>query len=375
MKRPIAVVGTLLLSLFVTSGVGTAMPAPDASGKQRPQPTLRQAAPKDFRIGSAVAGGGHHDEQPYPPPFTNDRRYRQLLAAEFSSLTPENQLKWEFVHPEPGRYNFGPADAIVKFARSHRQDVRGHTLLWHSQNPAWLEQGDFSPAELREILREHIFTVVGRYRGQIQQWDVANEIFDENGQLRTEQNIWLRELGPGIIADAFRWAHRADPRTQLFLNDFGIESVNAKSDAYLALARDLRAQGLRVDGIAVQGHLSMQFDFPGDLQQNLQRFDDAGFDSAITEIDVRMVLPESGIPTAEQLARQADDYGRALEACLNVEGCKSFTVWGFPDKYSWVPHFFAGQGAATIMWDDFTRKPAYFRLRSTLQAAASGSLR
>src|SRR5690606_26975878 len=112
-------------------------------------------APADFQIGSAVAGGGHHAAQDYPDPFTSDQPYRDLLAAEFTSLTPENQLKWEFLRPTQDTYNFAPADAIVDFAQEHNQQVRGHALLWHSQNPTWLENGDFTPEELREILRDH----------------------------------------------------------------------------------------------------------------------------------------------------------------------------------------------------------------------------
>ncbi|PRX43627.1 endo-1,4-beta-xylanase [Prauserella shujinwangii] len=334
--------------------------------------TLRWAAPKGFHIGTAVAGGGHHLEQPYPDPFTSDRPYRRILAREFNSVSPENQMKWEYIHPERHRYDFAMADAIVAFAERNRQAVRGHTLLWHSQNPAWLEEGDFSAAELRSILREHIMTVVGRYAGRIQQWDVANEIFDDAGNLRTEDNIWLRELGPGIIADAFRWAHQADPKAELFFNDYNVESVNAKSDAYYELTKQLLAQGVPVHGFSAQAHLSTRYGFPGDLEQNLRRFDELGLATAITELDVRMDLPESGTPTAEQLAQQADYYQRTLEACLAVEGCDSFTIWGFTDKYSWVPVFFEGQGAATVMWDDFTRKPAYHALRETLAEASRG---
>jgi endo-1,4-beta-xylanase len=338
----------------------------DLSGRRL---TLRQAAPRDLKIGTAVAGGGHHETMPYPDPFPNDREYRRILAAEFNSVSPENQMKWEFIHPERGTYRFGPADAIVAFARRHNQVVRGHTLLWHSQNPAWLEQGDFTPRQLRRILRNHIETVVGRYRGRIHQWDVANEIFNEQGVLRQE-NIWIRELGPGIIADAFRWAHRADPKAKLFFNDYGVESINAKSNAYYALVQDLLADGVPVHGFSVQGHLSLRYGFPNDLGANLQRFDDLGLDTAVTEVDVRMDLPASGTPTQAQLEQQADYYRRALLACLGVDDCTSFTVWGFTDKYSWVPVFFPTEGAATIMWEDFRRKPAYYALRNTLAEAS-----
>src|SRR5699024_7823496 len=122
-------------------------------------------------------------------------------------------------------------------AQTNSQDVLVHTRLWHSQNPYLLENGDFSEEELRDILRDHIETVVGRYAGQIQQWDVVNEIYEEDGSLRTEENIWIRELGEEILADAFRWAHEADPTAELYLNDYGVEGINDKSDAYHELAQ------------------------------------------------------------------------------------------------------------------------------------------
>ncbi|MGA5444405.1 endo-1,4-beta-xylanase [Streptomyces griseoincarnatus] len=339
---------------------------PHAHGAHAP---LRAAAPEGFVIGTAVAGGGHHLEQDYPDPFTYDKEYRKVLGREFSSVSPENQMKWDYIHPERDRYDFEQADAIVEFARKNRQVVRGHTLLWHSQNPAWLEEGDFTKAELRGILREHITKVVGRYKGKIQQWDVANEIFDDQGNLRTQDNIWIRELGPEIVADAFRWAHKADPKAKLFFNDFNVESVNAKSDAYYALVKDLLKQRVPVHGFSVQGHLSTRYGFPGDLADNLHRFDALGLETAVTELDVRMDVPEGSLPTPAQEKQQAEYYQRVLEACLDVEGCNSFTIWGFTDKYSWVPVFFEGEGFATVMTEDFDRKPAYYALRDTLKDA------
>ncbi|GAB7044495.1 endo-1,4-beta-xylanase [Catenuloplanes niger JCM 9533] len=351
------------MAVVVLAGGWTA-PA-QAGGRED---TLRKAAPHGLRIGTAVAGGGHHLEQEYPDPFTADRAYRRVLAQQFSSASPENQMKWEFIHPGRHEYRFGPADAIVRFARQNGQAVRGHTLLWHSQNPAWLTEGTFTKAELRAILKDHILTVAGRYRGQIHQWDVANEIFDDNGAYRQE-NIFIRELGPGIVADAFRWAHRADPHAQLFLNDYGVDWPGAKVDAYEALARQLLADGVPLHGFASQAHLSTRYPAPDQLRTVLQRFDDLGLHTAITELDVRMDLPEGGVPTAEQLATQATYYTTVLDACLAVDGCNSFTIWGFTDRYSWVPHFFPAEGAATVMWDDFRRKPAYYALRDTLAAA------
>ena len=334
--------------------------------------TLRSAAPRGFRIGTAVAGGGHHEEQDYADPFAYDVEYRQVMAREFSSLSAENQMKWEYIHPSRDFYNFYPADAIVRYAKENRQVVRGHTLLWHSQNPQWLIDAEptLSDAELEGILKEHIQKVVGRYKGQIQQWDVANEIFLEDGTLRTEENLWIRRLGEDVIAKAFRWAHEADPKAKLFFNDYGVESINPKSNAYYELIQDLKAQGVPVDGFAPQSHLSTDYGFPGDLQANLQRFADLGLETAITELDVRITLEEGeDEPTAAQQAQQADYYQRALDACLAVRTCNSFTIWGFTDKYSWVPVFFPNQGSATVMTEDYERKPAYHALQDSLRAA------
>ncbi|MFE6036487.1 endo-1,4-beta-xylanase [Streptomyces sp. NPDC056452] len=367
-----AALATAALSLPLAASSATAEPSSghrDAHHSHAKPDTLRRAAPDGFFVGTAVAGGGHHLEQDYPDPFTSDKKYRKAMGQEFSSLSPENQMKWEYIHPERNRYNFQMADAIVDFADRNNQVVRGHTLLWHSQNPAWLEEGDFSDQELRSILRKHITTVVGRYAGRIQQWDVANEIFDGEGKLRTEENIWIRELGPGIIADAFRWAHEADPKAKLFFNDYGVEDVNAKSDAYYALVKDLLKQRVPVDGFSSQAHLSTRYGFPGGLEESLRRFGKLGLETAITELDVRMDLPEGGVPTDAQLQQQADYYQQALSACLAVKDCNSFTIWGFTDKYSWVPVFFEGEGSATVMTDDLTRKPAYFALQSTLKEA------
>ncbi len=365
-----AALGAGALAASMTTPVNAATAAdvdstPRASGTRSSELdaaslTLREMAPRGFKIGTAVAGGGHHVDQPYPDPFPNDKQYRRKLGKEFRSLSPENQMKWEFIHPEQDQYNFGPADDIVRFANKHGQKLRGHTLLWHNQNPAWLTEGDFTPDELKQILRSHIKTVVRHFRGEIYQWDVANEIFDGEGNLRTEENIWIRELGPEIVAKAFKWAHQADPRAKLFFNDYGVEDINAKSNAYYALVQQMRADGVPVDGFSVQGHLSTQYGFPGSLQQNLQRFSDLGVETAITEVDVRMVLQDGAQPTGDQLEQQADYYRMMLEACLSVDSCNSFTLWGFVDKYSWVPVFFANEGAATVMEDDFERKPAYY---------------
>lgn len=322
----------------------------------------------DLRIGNVAAGGGHHEDEDYPDPFPDDAEYREHLSEEYTSLTHENYLKWEFVQPEHGEFHFEESDDVVELAQEHGMDVRGHALFWHSQNPEWLEEGDFSEEELRGILEEHVRTVVSRYAGCIQQWDVANEIFDddEGAPIRDEDNIWIRELGEEILDDVFEWAHEEDPDALLFYNDYNVDGINDKSDAYYELIKDQLDRGIPVHGFGSQTHLSMEYGFDESYQENLERFADLGLDTAVTEIDVRGEVDDEDLMSQEDRAGAATRYETVLKACLEVEGCDSFTVWGSLDEHSWVPNTFEGEGDATLHESDYERKPHYCVLQRTL---------
>ncbi|TRV78239.1 endo-1,4-beta-xylanase [Streptomyces sp. 130] len=306
------------------------------------------------RIGTAVDMAALADDAPY----------RAKAASEFSSVTPENVMKWEVVEPNRGQYDWKEADKLVDFARANGQLVRGHTLLWHNQLPAWLTTGDFTADELRAILRKHITDEARHFKGRIWQWDVVNEAFNDDGTLR--DSIWLRKLGPGYIADAFRWAHAADPKAKLYINDYNIEGVNAKSTALYDLVVKLREQHVPIDGVGIQGHLSVQYNAPHDIAENMKRFDALGLETAITEADVRVPMPSD---STKQEA-QAEGYDVLLRGCLLTRKCTDFTVWGFTDKYSWVPDTFEGEGAANLFDEDYRPKPAYSALRDDLLLAA-----
>ena len=271
--------------------------------------------------------------------------------------------------PERSRYDFTEADKLVTFAGANKQKVRGHTVVWHSQLPSWLTSRSWTRNELRGILREHIRTEVGHFRGKIWAWDVVNEAFNEDGTLR--DSLWLRTLGPSYIADAFRWAHEADPKAVLFYNDYNTEGRNAKSDAVYALVQELLADGVPIQGYGVQGHLSTEYDLPDDMPGNLKRFGRLGLQTAVTEADVRITLPASA---AERLAQSAG-YSYMLQSCLLERSCVSFTVWGFTDRYQWVPGVFAGEGEAAIYDVDYRPKPAYDAMRRDLALAPAGRAR
>ena len=300
--------------------------------------------------------------------LNNEPTYRARVASEFNSVTPENVMKWQLVEPTRGVLDFTAADQLVQFASDNHQRVRGHTLVWHNQLPAWLTSGvangSITPDQLRSILRQHILDEVGHFKGKVAQWDVVNEALNEDGTLRN--TIWLQNLGPDYVADAFRWAHQADPGAKLFYNDFNLDNVSPKSDAAFALVQSLRSQHVPVDGVGDQGHLAVQFPSPGTIQENLKRFADAGFLTEITEADARMVLPAD----ATKLDAAAEAYRVLLSACLLTRRCGGVTVWGFTDLHSWVPGVFSGQGAADILDANFNPKPAYNALRTELVLAA-----
>jgi endo-1,4-beta-xylanase len=288
-----------------------------------------------------------------------DQAYRDKLAAELTSVTAEDAMKWAVVEPTRGQLDWAQADAIVDFATEHGQRVRGHTLVWHQSLPAWLTSGTFTADELATLLQEHVTTEMGRYVGRVAVWDVVNEAIETDGSLR--HGVWLDRLGAGYIADAFRWARAADPAAKLYINDYDVEWRSPKSDALYALVRDLRAQGVPIDGVGFQTH-AMMSDQLSQLGRTLRRFSALGVDVAITELDVRVPLPAD----ASKLASQAGVYQRAAAACLAASGCVGITFWGFTDKDSWIPNAFPGWGAADLFDAAFQPKPAYDSFRATL---------
>jgi endo-1,4-beta-xylanase len=359
----------------VMLGTTTAAGAVAGSGSTVAPDSLRALAAKSgLRIGTAVI------------PYDLDHpAYQAIVAGQFSVVTPGNEMKWQVVEPTQGTFDWSGADRLVGFAEQHGQLVRGHTLLWHSQLPDWLTSGvangTISNAQLRDLLHQHITTEVSRYKGRIWQWDVANEFFtDSNPSTINPNDFWVSHLGAGIIADAFRWAHQADPHALLFYNDYNIageDGTNAKSDAVFAWLKQLLAQGVPINGVGDQGHLDTQFGFSGtQMTQDLQRYASLGLKVAITEADVRTFVNNATdqVPT-DHLATfaQPDEFGQMLKACLAVRQCISFTVWGFGDADSWVPGFFTGEGYATIYDVNLNPKPAYTELQQDLRLAGSGA--
>ena len=334
----------LAVLVLVAAGCG------DVGGQPNAKVPLRAAASqRGIIIGTAVSARA----------LKRSHGYRTELAREFSSITPENAMKWEVTEPRRGHFEFGDADRIVAFAGDHNMRVRGHVLMWHQQNPGWLTGGNFTRSQLVSILREHIFKLVGRYRGHVASWDVINEVMGDDGHLR--KTFWLQRLGPQYIDLAFRFAHEADPAATLYYNEIGAEGLGPKSDAMYAGVKALLARGVPIGGIGFETHLTLDGP-PADFQKNMERFAKLGLQIAVTEADVRVRLPA----TPAKLAVQGDAFRDALDDCRAVEACRTFTVWGFTDRYSWIPDNQPGYGAATILDRALNPKPAYFAVHDAL---------
>jgi len=280
----------------------------------------------------------------------NDATYKALGAREANMLTPGNEMKWDTTEPSAGQFNFGPADSLVASAVAANQRVRGHTLVWHTQAPSWVQ--NLGATDLRQAMLNHINAEVTHYKGKLYSWDVVNEAFNDDGTRR--QSFWQQKLGDGYIADAFRATRAADPAAKLYYNDYNTDGLGAKSDAVYNMVKAFKQQGVPIDGVGLQAHLILG-QVPGSMQQNIQRFADLGVEVAITELDVRMNTPS----TSDKLATQAADYTKVANACLAVTGCVGITTWGLSDKYSWIPSTFPGQGAALPFDENLQPKSAY----------------
>lgn len=366
----LAAVGVAVATAVAAAITGSGVAGASSSSSD----SLRALASKiDLHIGTAVV--------PYD---LDNPDYAKIAATQFSVVTPGNEMKWQVVEPTQGTYDWSGGDRLVQFAQQNHQLVRGHVLLWHNQLPDWLTtgvtNGMITDAQLRDLLHKHITDEVTHFKGKIWQWDVANEFFtDDNPSQLNPNDFWISHLGPGVIADAFRWAHAADPKALLFYNDYNIageDGTNAKSDAAYTFIKQLVAQGVPISGVGDQGHLDTQYGFPTKMTDDLQRFANLGLKTAITEADVRTFVdsPTTQVPT-DHLATFAQpyEYSQMLQACLAVKQCISFTVWGFGDTDSWIPGWFTNEGYANLYDVNLTPKPVVADLQQDLRLAAHGA--
>ncbi|MEW6156353.1 MAG: endo-1,4-beta-xylanase [Verrucomicrobiota bacterium] len=393
--------------------------------------SLKDAFKEHFLIGTAVnrnmvAGGAGFRRS-----AEQNAQDIALVKAQFNQITAENDMKWQLIHPRPGAdgFDFGPADAFVNFGLSNKMYLAGHTLVWHSQTPHWvfagtnpppvvtntapvasantnaagtnrLGRGGFGPGfggggfgrydgprasrdELLERMREHIHTVVGRYKGKVKVWDVVNEaIADGQGTNVLRNSLWLEIIGPDYLAKAFQFAHEADPEAILRYNDYGLENP-AKRRKLVTLIKSLQEQKVPVHAIGSQAHLNVSITFET-MDQTLTEIATLGLPIHITELDVNSAAggqrgfgadvannnttTEGGLVNDAE-KKLADAYAGIFRAFLkHRDSVKMVTFWGVNDAVSWRrqgrPLLFDGENKPKPAFESVIRTAAEIRPKS-----------
>lgn len=337
--------------------------------------TLKEAFRADFRVGTALS----------PRQFSeSDTASVALVTQQFNTISPENVLKWERVHPQPGVYDFTPSDAYVAFGERHGMFIIGHTLTWHSQTPKWVFEDSTGAPLTRDALlarlRDHIHTVVGRYKGRIGGWDVVNEALNEDGTMR--QSPWLRIIGPDFVTKAFQFAKEADPQAELYYNDFSMENAQKRAGG-VRLVKSLLDQGVTVTAVGMQDHLKMNWPTIAEEDSTISAFAALGVKVNITELDVD-VLPQAtqnrgadvdlraattaalnpyapGLPDSVQralTARYVEIFRVFLKHSASID---RVTFWGATDRDSWLNGWpIRGRTNYPLLFDRSGRpKPAF----------------
>lgn len=316
--------------------------------------------------------------------FGEDTNGLAVVRAQFNSITPENILKWERIHPTPTNYNFEPADRYVEFGEQNGMFIVGHTLIWHSQTPGWVFKNEDGTLANRETLlnrmHDHIATVVGRYKGRVKGWDVVNEALSEEGVLR--ESRWKKIIGEDYILKAFQFAHEADPDAELYYNDFSLENAPKRAGA-IALIQKLQASGAHISGVGLQGHYKMDWPTTQQIDETITDFQKLGIKVHITELDVDVLPQPSQNRTAEvglrfegqakfnpyprglplmqqrQLARR---YAEVFKVLVNHrDEVERVTFWGVSDSDSWLNNWpIRGRTSYPLLFDrELEPKPAF----------------
>jgi endo-1,4-beta-xylanase len=344
---------------------------------------------KDAFAGSFLVGAALNEAQ-----FTEqDQRGAAIVKAQFNTITPENILKWQSVHPRRGEYDFAAPDKYVAFGERNGMFIVGHTLVWHQQTPRWVfEDGSGAPVSrdtLLARLRDHIQTVVGRYRGRVKGWDVVNEAVEEDGTLR--KTPWLSIIGEDYLVKAFEFAHEADPAAELYYNDYSVENA-PKRNGVIALIRKLQTAGVPVTAVGLQGHNRM--DWPSVAQQDstIAAFAALGVKVNITELDIDVLPRATASPGADVSlrARQADalnPYAAGLPDSVQQALARRYadlfrvymkhrdaiarvTFWGVSDGDSWLNNWpVRGRTSYPLLFDRAGQpKPAFDAVIRTARA-------
>ncbi|MGA3019513.1 MAG: endo-1,4-beta-xylanase, partial [Bryobacteraceae bacterium] len=352
----------LALAAAMPAGSNALLSALDLQVSTRTGSGLRDlAAPPGLLIGAAADA-----------PYFADPNYAQALGREYSLIVPENDLKFAETEPALNQFSFCAADQLLAFARANAMKMRGHNLVWAPYLPGWLTSGNYSGAQTAGILQDHISAVVGRYKGELVDWDVVNEAESNTAPYGLDEtSYWYKQLGGSYLDMAFQWAHAADPDAKLFYNDYGGEGLGAKSDAIYALVQGMISRGVPINGVGLEMHLTLQgAPSEGDISANMARLGALGLEVHVSEMDVRLAVDTNGHASAADLASQATLYQNVLAACQANSNCTAFLTWGVTDLHSWIPGSFPGYGAGLLLDEQYHSKPAYTSVSAALSSAS-----
>lgn len=291
-----------------------------------------------------------------------DPQAAAIAIQQFNSATSENDMKWQLIHPQPGQYNWAPADSFMEFCEKNKMVPIGHTLVWHAQVPGWVFTDDSGQPVTRDVLlarmKDHISTVVGRYKGRIKGWDVVNEALNEDGTMRNTQ--WFRIIGEGKpeqkfdhIAKAFEYAHQADPDMELYYNDYNLDTSRAKCDGAVAIVKHLQSKGLRIDGVGIQLHGGLEYPSKESLEYAINSLAATGVKVMVTELDIktqtrgyrgadvnqinRQSTSDSTAQSEETQQKLAQKYAELFGIFIkHRDKISRVTFWGVYDATSWI---------------------------------------
>lgn len=341
-------------------------------------PSLKDAYSDAFLIGTALNGRQI---------MGADRAGQDLAVREFNAVTAENVMKWESIHPEPGVYDFEAADAMVDLAEENDMFVVGHTLVWHSQTPDWVFHDDdgelLSREALLERMRDHIHTVVGRYKGRVHGWDVVNEAIVDDGSMR--DTYWYRIIGKDFLVKAFEYAHEVDPDAELYYNDYSLE-IPSKRDGAVRLVKYLQENNAPITGIGTQGHFMLDFPELEEIEKTITDFAALGIDVMITELDIDVLPPAfdymgADVSASAEMREELNPYPDALPDSVqqqltdryrdifeiylrHQDDISRVTFWGVTDGDSWKNNWpVRGRTNYTLIFDrNGEPKPAYHEI-------------
>ncbi len=297
----------------------------------------------------------------------NNSTYRAIAQKQFNSVTPDKAFKADAIHPQQNFFSWQFADTLANFCVANNKRLHGHTLLWHDQMPQWMRDFQGSYSDWDNMLKNHVQTVVTHFKGKVTGWDVVNEAFNEDGTLRN--SVWFQNLGASYIEKAFRYAHEADPDVLLFYNDYGLEYNPTKRKAAIKLLNNLRARGVRVDGIGLQAHIFTQFPEASQIADAMQEVAKHGYKVHISEIDISInPLGVTITDKEKQFQRQAYVIAEVVSHYKQLPPHLQYgiTFWGIGDGDSWIRSYFSRDDYPLLYDDNYQPKPMYCKLKEAL---------